>query len=60
MAHFVDRRLNPKEKSLGNRRRFIRRVRAHVKHAVDESVRAKLQQQLTLHAAQDGTQESIG
>ena len=42
MAHFVDRRLNPKEKSLGNRRRFIRRVRAHVKHAVDESVRVVL------------------
>jgi uncharacterized sporulation protein YeaH/YhbH (DUF444 family) len=41
MAHFVDRRLNPKEKSLGNRRRFIRRVRAHVKHAVDESVRRR-------------------
>jgi uncharacterized sporulation protein YeaH/YhbH (DUF444 family) len=41
MAHFVDRRLNPKEKSLGNRRRFIRRVRAHVKHAVDESVRKR-------------------
>lgn len=41
MAHFVDRRLNPKEKSLGNRRRFIRRVRAHVKHAVDEAVRRR-------------------
>ena len=41
MAHFVDRRLNPKEKSLGNRRRFIRRVRAHVKRAVNESLRER-------------------
>lgn len=39
MAHFVDRRLNPKDKSLSNRRRFVRRVRAQVKQAVDESVR---------------------
>lgn len=41
MAHFVDRRLNPKDRSLGNRRRFIRRVRSHVKHAVDEAVRRR-------------------
>ena len=41
MAHFVDRRQNPKDKSLGNRRRFIRRVRAVVKAAVDESVRRR-------------------
>jgi len=41
MAHFVDRRLNPKDKSLGNRRRFIRRVRSAVKKAVDESVRRR-------------------
>ncbi|WP_324754863.1 YeaH/YhbH family protein [Roseovarius sp. Pro17] len=39
MAHLVDRRLNPKGKSHGNRRRFIGRVRAAVKNAVDESVR---------------------
>jgi len=41
MAHFVDRRLNPKEKSLGNRRRFLRRVRHAVKGAVDESIRRR-------------------
>jgi len=41
MAHFIDRRLNPKDKSLGNRRRFIRRVRTAVKKAVDESVRRR-------------------
>jgi uncharacterized protein len=41
MANFIDRRLNPKDKSLGNRRRFIRRVRAHVKQAVDEAVKRR-------------------
>lgn len=41
MAHFVDRRLNPKHKSLGNRRRFIRRVRSYVKRAVDEAVKKR-------------------
>jgi uncharacterized protein len=41
MATFIDRRLNPKDKSLGNRRRFIRRVRAHVKQAVDDAVRRR-------------------
>lgn len=39
MTSFVDRRLNPKDKSLSNRRRFIRRVRSHVKQAVDRSIR---------------------
>lgn len=41
MGHFIDRRLNPKGKSLGNRRRFIGRVRASVKKSVDESVRRR-------------------
>lgn len=41
MANFIDRRLNPKDKSLGNRRRFIRRVRSYVKRAVDETVRQR-------------------
>ena len=30
-AHFIDRRLNPKQKSLGNRQRFMRRARAQIK-----------------------------
>jgi len=38
MAQFVDRRLNPRDKSLGNRQRFLRRVRAEVKRAVDKAV----------------------
>jgi hypothetical protein len=41
MVHLIDRRLNPKDKSLGNRRRFVKRVRAAVKQAVDESVRRR-------------------
>ncbi|MEL6474440.1 MAG: YeaH/YhbH family protein [Pseudomonadota bacterium] len=39
MTNFIDRRLNPKDKSLGNRRRFLKRVRGHVKDAVNQSVR---------------------
>ena len=41
MGHFIDRRLNPKDSSLGNRRRFLKRVRSHIKRAVDEAVRAR-------------------
>ncbi len=32
--HIVDRRLNPKAKSLGNRQRFLRRARGEVREAV--------------------------
>jgi len=38
MAQFVDRRLNPRDKSLGNRQRFLRRVKSEVKRAVDKAV----------------------
>ncbi len=38
MAQFVDRRLNPRDKSLGNRQRFLRRTRVEVKRAVDKAV----------------------
>src|SRR5271165_4014809 len=38
MAQFVDRRLNPRDKSLGNRQRFLRRIRSEVKRAVDKAV----------------------
>jgi len=41
MSQFIDRRLNPKDKSLGNRRRFIRRVRKQVKAAVNQAVRER-------------------
>lgn len=41
MTYFVDRRLNPKDKSLSNRRRFLKRVRSQIKHAVEEAVRER-------------------
>ncbi|MEM1409541.1 MAG: YeaH/YhbH family protein [Pseudomonadota bacterium] len=39
MSYFIDRRLNPKGKSLGNRQRFIRRARAQIKEAVQKSLK---------------------
>ena len=41
MVHYIDRRLNPKDKSLGNRQRFVKRVQRHIKHVVDQSVRTR-------------------
>jgi hypothetical protein len=41
MHHFIDRRSNPKGKSLGNRQRFLRRARENIKERVDRSVRDK-------------------
>lgn len=41
MPFFIDRRLNPKDKSLGNRQRFLRRVRSQVKDAVDRAVQGR-------------------
>ena len=37
--HFIDRRLNPKGKSLGNRQRFLRRARAQIREAVQKSLK---------------------
>ena len=39
MPHIIDRRLNPKGKSLGNRQRFLRRARAQIKEAVQKSLK---------------------
>jgi len=39
MANFIDRRLNPKGKSLANRQRFIRRARGEIKDAVQKSLK---------------------
>jgi uncharacterized sporulation protein YeaH/YhbH (DUF444 family) len=41
MHHFIDRRQNPKGKSLGNRQRFLRRARENIKERVDRSIRDK-------------------
>jgi len=40
MPIFIDRRLNPKDKSLGNRQRFLRRVRTGLKRSIQEQIRA--------------------
>jgi len=39
MTYFIDRRLNPKGKSLGNRQRFLRRARAQIRDAVQKSLK---------------------
>ena len=36
--HVIDRRQNPQSKSLGNRQRFVRRVKSHVRQAVKEAI----------------------
>ena len=41
MHHFIDRRQNPKDKSLGNRQRFMRRARARIKEVVDKSIKER-------------------
>ncbi|MGH6927740.1 MAG: DUF444 family protein, partial [Dongiaceae bacterium] len=41
MHHFIDRRQNPKGKSLGNRQRFIRRARAYIKAEVDRAIASR-------------------
>ncbi len=39
MPTFIDRRLNPKDKSLSNRQRFLRRARAQLKNVINQSVK---------------------
>jgi len=41
MRYFVDRRENPKGKSLGNRQRFVKRARARIKEVVDKSLKER-------------------
>ena len=40
MPNFIDRRLNPKDKSLGNRQRFLRRARAELKRTINEQIKS--------------------
>jgi hypothetical protein len=44
--HFIDRRKNPKGKSLGNRQRFLRRAKVQIKEAVNKSLRDRSVQDL--------------
>jgi hypothetical protein len=39
--YIIDRRLNPKEKSLGNRQRFIRRAKDDIRNAVNEALKKR-------------------
>ncbi|MEM8770417.1 MAG: YeaH/YhbH family protein [Pseudomonadota bacterium] len=41
LNHFIDRRKNPKGKSLGNRQRFLRRAKQQIKEAVNKSLRER-------------------
>ena len=40
MPNFIDRRLNPKDKSIGNRRRFLKRAQEELKRAVKEQIKS--------------------
>ena len=40
MPNFIDRRLNPKDRSLGNRRRFLKRVHDELKQAISDQVKS--------------------
>lgn len=40
MPNFIDRRLNPKDKSLGNRQRFLRRAREELKRAINDRIKS--------------------
>ncbi|HRD76781.1 MAG TPA: YeaH/YhbH family protein [Hyphomicrobiaceae bacterium] len=37
----IDRRLNPKKKSLGNRQRFVRRAKADIREAVKDAIKKR-------------------
>ncbi|MEQ9345102.1 MAG: YeaH/YhbH family protein [Thalassospira sp.] len=41
MLYIVDRRKNPTGKSLGNRQRFMRRAKAQIKKAVEDTIRSR-------------------
>ncbi len=61
MTHFVDRRLNPKGKSLGNRQRFLRRARNQIRDAVQKSLKdssiADIQKNRKIRISPEGTGE---
>jgi len=61
MTHFIDRRLNPKGKSLGNRQRFLRRARAQIREAVQKSLKdsavADIEKDRKIKISTKGTRE---
>lgn len=61
MTHFIDRRLNPKGKSLANRQRFLRRARAQIREAVQKSLKdsavADIAKERKIKISSKGTKE---
>ena len=61
MTHFIDRRLNPKGKSLGNRQRFLKRARVQIREAVQKSLKesavADLAKDRKIRISTKGTKE---
>jgi hypothetical protein len=61
MTHFIDRRLNPKGKSLANRQRFLRRARAQIREAVQKSLNdspvADIEKDRKIRISTKGTRE---
>jgi uncharacterized sporulation protein YeaH/YhbH (DUF444 family) len=61
VTHFIDRRLNPKGKSLGNRQRFLRRARTQIREAVQRSLKdaavADIAKDRKVRISTKGTQE---
>src|SRR5436190_6236446 len=61
MTHFIDRRLNPKGKSLANRQRFLRRARTQIREAVQKSLKdanvADLGKERKIKISTKGTRE---
>ncbi|MGN6514209.1 MAG: YeaH/YhbH family protein [Rhizomicrobium sp.] len=61
MTHFIDRRLNPKGKSLGNRQRFLRRARTQIREAVQTSLKdsavADIEKDRKVRISTKGTKE---
>src|SRR3954463_57430 len=61
MTHFIDRRLNPKGKSLANRQRFLRRARTQIREAVQKSLKdaavADIEKDRKIRISTKGTKE---
>src|SRR5579871_2783604 len=61
MSHFIDRRLNPKGKSLANRQRFLRRARTQIREAVQRSLKdsavADIEKDRKVRISTKGTRE---
>jgi uncharacterized sporulation protein YeaH/YhbH (DUF444 family) len=61
VTQFLDRRLNPKGKSLANRQRFLRRARTQIRDAVQKSLKdsgvADLGKERKIKISTKGTQE---